>query len=371
MINKLALKRLTASDLTFFQWHFKHRNAGNQKAINLNAEVFRDQLYPSVEIVARDRQNKLGIDLWVAGPGAAKLVNLQRKIIKGTTYKNWRLDGEFIYNPEDQPNRFNVLVPGDIVLFGFEGELVPDTVTLVLVARTEEEDKSLFAKLDSLLDTRRMISLDADSLRELCERPPVSSRHPVWLLVTDEDFVDAGAGLAPAVERLLRRPRLARMSLENLRKARKVAEEIGRFGEELVNFYLKNCLSEGKITSYEWVSDFNAIAPHDFRIRRDESWEKLDVKATAGKFSREYHLSHSELKDMVYGGEIYHIGRVYKATSDGAKMRISNDLRGFGQTILEAFSSLPSGVTPDSVSVSPDEAMFGAEIPLPVPDDEG
>ena len=41
-----------------------------------------------------------------------------------------------------------------------------------------------------------------------------------------------------------------------------------------------------------------------------------------------------------------------------------------GQSILEAFSSLPSGVTPDGVLISPDEAMFGAEIVLPVPDDD-
>ena len=144
MISKLGLKRLTASDLTFFEWHFRHRNAGNQKAINLNADVFRDQLYPSVDVIARDRQNKLGVDLWIAGPGAAKPVNLQRKIIKGPTYKNWRLDGEFIYNPADEPDRFNILVPGDIALFGFEGELAPNTVTLVLVANTAEQDKSIF-----------------------------------------------------------------------------------------------------------------------------------------------------------------------------------------------------------------------------------
>ena len=40
MLKKLALKRLTASDLTFFEWHYRSRNAGNQKAINLNTDVF-------------------------------------------------------------------------------------------------------------------------------------------------------------------------------------------------------------------------------------------------------------------------------------------------------------------------------------------
>ena len=40
MLKKLAVKRLTASDLTFFVWHFRNQPAGNQKAINLNADVF-------------------------------------------------------------------------------------------------------------------------------------------------------------------------------------------------------------------------------------------------------------------------------------------------------------------------------------------
>ena len=133
MINKLAVKRLTASDLTFFEWHFRNAPAGNQKAINLNADVFSDQLYPSLDNIVRKRQYKLGIDLWIAGPAAAQPVNLQRKIIKGASYKNWRLDGEIVHNPEDQPDRFNVLVPGDIALLGLEGDLFPDTVSLVLL----------------------------------------------------------------------------------------------------------------------------------------------------------------------------------------------------------------------------------------------
>ncbi len=51
-MRKFALKRLTASDLTFFVWHFKNRNAGNQKAINLNADVFVGKLFPSLPEVA-------------------------------------------------------------------------------------------------------------------------------------------------------------------------------------------------------------------------------------------------------------------------------------------------------------------------------
>ena len=158
MISKLALKRLTASDLTFFEWHFRNRNAGNQKAINLNADVFTGELYPRLDIIVRERHNKVGIDLWIAGPGAAEPVNLQRKIIKGTRYKNWRLDGEFIYNPEDTPERFNLLQPGDLALIGFEGDLEPNTVTLVLVSKDAPQDQILFSRLDEFLSARRMIT---------------------------------------------------------------------------------------------------------------------------------------------------------------------------------------------------------------------
>ena len=370
MINKLALKRLTASDLTFFEWHFKHHNAGNQKAFNLNADVFKDQLYPSLDIIARDRQNKIGVDLWVAGPAAAKPINLQRKIIKGKTYKNWRLDGEFIYNPEEEPDRFNVLLPGDIVLFGFEGELAPDAVTLVLVAKTAEEDKLLFNELDSILGTHRMISLEADALRELCQRPPVSNTHPIWSLVADEDFVEAGSGMAQAMNRLLKRPRFRGLSREALRKARQVAEEIGRFGEELVDFHLKCRLDVGEITIYEWVSDSNAISPFDFRIQCGGVWEKLEIKTTSGKFGRAYHLPFSELQDMACGGETYRVARVYEVTPSGAKMRISNDLQDLAQAILKACSAFPPGIALDGVTITPDEAIFGSEIVLSIPDDD-
>src|SRR2546426_10861620 len=98
MKRKLCVKRLTDSDLTFFEWHFRNRNAGNQKAINLNADVFVEELFP----VLRDSappSGKLPIGLFIYGPGTGGELNLQRKIMKGAAYKNWRLNGEFVHNP--------------------------------------------------------------------------------------------------------------------------------------------------------------------------------------------------------------------------------------------------------------------------------
>ena len=53
-------------------------------------------------------------------------------------------------------------------------------------------------------------------------------------------------------------------------------------------------------------------------------------------------------------------------------MRYFHVLRAYGQSILDAFSSLPPGVTPNGVTIRPDEAMFGeeAEVTEPVDDEE-
>ncbi len=369
MSEKLALKRLTASDLTFFEWHFKNRNAGNQKAINLNADVFAGRLYPAVETVARQSQNKLGVDLWIGGPGAASPHNYQRKIIKGAAYKNWRLDGEVVYNPETDPERFNGLRPGDLALLGFDGDLVPNTMHLVLVAKSAPEDSELFTRLDELLADRRMAELQSNSLRELCEALSLPRSHPAWLLLAEEDLTEAALGQAPAIARLLTRPRPRRVSLEDLQTARRTAEELGRLGESLVDVHLEQRRAAGEIAEYEWTAEINAISPYDFRLRRDRTWEKLEVKTTAADFDREYHLPLSELREAVYAPETYRIARVYDATSSSAKMRISEDFRPFAHSILGAFSDLPAGVTPDGVSIVPDDQVFGEEIFLLGPSD--
>jgi len=363
-MNKLALKRLTASDLTFFEWHFKNRNAGNQKAINLNADVFTGQLYPALEIIARERHNKLGIDLWIAGPAAKEPINLQRKIIKGTAYKNWRLDGEFVHNSEDEPDRFNTLESGDIALFQFEGELVPDTITLILVSKIAPEDQVLFKRLDSTLGDRRMMAFSISALGGIFEDLPVPQSHPVWSVISDENLVEAAMGQAPAVDRLLSQPRPVRLSLEDLRKTRRAAEEIGQLGEVLVDFHLQGSLAAAEITNYEWVSAINAIAPYDFRVQCDSAWEKLEIKTTAGDFNREFYLSLNELREMAYGDEAYRIARVYKTSENGAKMRISQYLRAYGQLILGHFTALPEGVTPNGVTIAPDIRMFNGEVIL-------
>lgn len=368
MTGRLAIKRLTKSDLTFFEWHFRHRNAGNQKAINLNADVFKQKLFPMVDVVASESNDRLGVDLWIGGSAGAGIINLQRKIIKGSSYKNWRLDGEFIHDPEGDPGRFRILEPGDVVAFGFEGKLAPHTVTIILLAKAAPEDKPVLDQLDQLLDRRPMLEVTPDQLRAACRRASVADSHPISRLLTDEDIVEASVGIWPAVEQILRvRERI--VTPQDFQKGRESAEETGMLGEQLVARYLEDLCDAGGITDYEWTSSQNAIAPYDFHVCRDESWEKWEIKTTTGNFSRSYYLPRSELFAMAYGDEHYRVGRVYGADQKGARMRLSGDLTMLGREILNSCGGFPSGVEVNGVTVSPTEDQFGEDIALVPPDD--
>ena len=363
MFDRFALKRLTRSDLTFFEYLFRTLAAGNQKAINLNADVFIQELYPGL---SRESQSKMSIDLWIAGPNAATPFNLQRKIIKGLTYKNWRLDGELVHNPSDAPDRFNQLAAGDIALLAFEGTQQPRGLFLLLFQRGEE----LFDELSTLLgDSYSMVAVEGGSLGDLCHGCDVSASHPIWRVVDDEDVPEAAMGQAPALNRLRRKQR--KLTLDQLRKARQVAAETGRLGEELVDAYLTKLAKDGVVDEYEWVSDINAIAPYDFRVRRGETWYRLEVKTTRGVFEREYHLSLSELYEMASGDEEYRIGRVYGASVEGATMRVSTPQRENGRLIVDALSGLPNGVMADGVTIRPYGGDFEEAVDLtPPPDHE-
>ncbi len=57
MPDRLAIKRLTASDCTLFKGVFRTIGAGHQKSINLNADVLTGRLYPSLAPVAAMTNN--------------------------------------------------------------------------------------------------------------------------------------------------------------------------------------------------------------------------------------------------------------------------------------------------------------------------
>ncbi len=367
-MGKLAIKRLTDSDLTLFEWQFRNKNAGNQKSINLNADVFIDRLYSSLPETDVGRRGKITLDLFLYGPGHARAYNLQRKIIKGRAYKNWRLNGEYIPNPLDQLDRFNSLAAGDFVIFDFEGDLFPTAARAVFVAQNLPEDARLHAGIqDSGVGSMQAIDLAA--LWFIVHASGTSEAHPVYELLLDAAIEDASQGGLEGTSRLLGRNTGRRITRSELERARQRADDVGLAGEELMDAYFESRHSSKDVESHVWVADENAIAAFDFTVKlHGQPNSKVEVKSTSGKFTQILHLSVSQLIEIRDSADPYHIYRVYELDDRYAKLRIATDVRAFAEQVLDRFSQLPQGVTVDSISIRPETLPFGTEMIVDVPD---
>ncbi len=365
MPRKLAVKRLTASDLTFFEWHFKNRPAGKQKAINLNANIFIDQFYPALlDYIQTQANKKIPLDLSIYGPGVEDEYNLQRKIVKGNTYKNWRLNGEFVANPHENPERFNVLEAGDFVIFDFDGISVPVSAKAIFIAKKNLSDALLHDVIESFLGQSKMERLTLTDINKFISVSVVVSEHPINELVLDDALEDFAQGGNQGLQQLLSRPTSRRISLADLKKAKETAEANGRRGEEFVNAYLTYQKTLGNILDYLWKSQENPVSVYDFSVTLlDDSKVLIDVKSTGRDFSLPFHISLGELRCMAEAKR-YEIYRVFGMNQDRAKLRIVASVQSFASKILEVFKELPEGISPDSVSVKPSSLSFAEEIDI-------
>lgn len=116
----LALKRLTTSDLSFFEWHFRHNPDHRQKGINLNTDVFVKQFYPQAHTLFG---RVWPVFLTIHGPGEAPRLTPPGDHRRPVTYsnnKNWRLNGGTVDDPA-LPERFRPLANDDLALIRFRG----------------------------------------------------------------------------------------------------------------------------------------------------------------------------------------------------------------------------------------------------------
>jgi hypothetical protein len=362
-VSKLAIKRLTASDLTIFKWQFDN-SPSNQKSINLNADVFVDQLYPTLANTDPGRAGRLPLELFLYGPGYARAHNLTRKIIKGDSYKNWRLNGEYINNPDESPDRFNVLAPGDYAIIDFEGELFPNAARIVFVSAALPEDSRLHAGIrDSGNNSMRSTTIAELHLIAIASGTPES--HPVFELLLDSAIEDAALGGLAGTTKLLQRTTGRKLTRAALDRARQLADDIGRLGEEVIDLYFATLVEKGSIERYDWVANENAISPFDFRIHetKDNS-VKVEVKSTTGDFSQAFHVSIAQLLDMRDSSERFDLYRVYQLDEHRATVRVKRDMREFAARLLQVFESVPTGVTVDSISVRGESLTFDDEFTI-------
>ena len=117
-----------------------------------------------------------------------------------------------------------------------------------------------------------MLALDEGRIAQIVARAQLSEDHPLASFAITDDLQEAALGSAIAARRLLRRARTPNISVESFRRAREQADEIGRLGEELVAIHLSHQTELGIVSSFEWVSETNAVAPMDFRLLFDNGY---------------------------------------------------------------------------------------------------
>jgi Domain of unknown function (DUF3883) len=334
----------------------------------MDAAVFVRQLYPSLPEAALTLPGRrVPPDISIYGPGTAPMHNLQRKILKQE--KNWRLNGEYIDNPDDAPNRYNELREGDFAVFEFTGFPFPTAAKMVLVSKSNASDTELHRDLEKRFGQTSMVALTPQLLEEIIDFASPPKDHPIHEWAGADVIEEAAFGNALSIEKLLKRRQGRGLTPEELLVARASGERTGQLGEELIDVYFKTKKEGGDLLDYEWVSQTNAIAPYDFRVEwKGQRPMLLDVKSTRGEFNNPIHVSLGELVKSQKGPERYEIYRLYEVTDRSAKLRVSKNVSKSFKPILDAVADLPTGVCADGFSIAVDVLHFGDEIEIKLDD---
>ncbi len=370
MTRKLALKRLKASDLSFFQAYLNQFPQTKQNGFNLDQRVFEKILFPALaaEIDATPDRRALVV-LTLFGPGGAAPCQLAREVLKAQ--KNWRLNGEAIHNPRDDPTRFDSVAPEDIAIMEFSGSGMPTAIKVVLLSATHPADASTHAAFAEAFPGQSMSVITEVEIERVIGLAKTPVNHPIhdWL---DQDLLeDIGHGDPLATERLLRKRQGRGLTAAELSKAKANAERVGRDGEAFLAHYFETSFG-AELASFDWVADVNAVSPFDFKLTlKSSSIRHVDAKSTGGAFGNPLYLSMNEMRHALTSGIPYDLYRLYKVNDSGASLRIATNIAGKLEPIASCLTDLPTGVKVDSLSFNPDYFDFGAEeIAIQYTDDE-
>jgi hypothetical protein len=365
MADHIAIKRLTASDCTLFDAVFRTIGAGNQKSINLNADVLIDRLFPSLSSPGTTTEIEIALPMVVYGPAGNGAHTVTRKIIKNPTYKNWRLNGETIPGPAGDASRYDNVKPGDLAVMVFKGEASPIGMDLILISQVEPADTMLHGALSSLFGNKSMIAVTPTQIAAAASAAAVQETHPILIAAADPEMEaaleDAAQGGVEGTGKLLKNKGSRKISKADLTKAKVKAELIGQDGEGLLNGYLAALRASGQLANYKWTAMENAIAPFDFEITEIGGQRTLiDAKATNGPFENAIHLSLAEVIEAA-GAIPYRIYRLFELDEDGSKLRKSDDIGPLAQKLkLIHETHMPAGIRVDGFSVNTSALIWSA-----------
>jgi hypothetical protein len=356
-LRRIALKRLSASDLTFFASIFhKPGQRSKQKAINLNSDVFVDLFFPSL----KGHFEQLHFSLEVNGPSARASQSLSRKAVRSEGAKNWRLNGELIHDPADHPGCYDNLAEGDYAILAFEGTDKPEAATLLLIAAAE--DAALHDAINrhvTLSERQSMVALTAGVIAEIRAdtHDHYEGVHPL------EGFLESGSILEAVVGSSEEQVRVGtsngrgpKVSPGAIRRRSEEAARVGQRGEELFAEWLS---AEGHPEDdIAWVSQEYARAAFDFVLRR-ANWEPtagpllIDVKTTCASLDGPFHLSAAEAL-FAAAHPNYRIARIALREDEFGALLILDGLSELCTTLLKPMlSGLHDGVRIDSFELAP------------------
>lgn len=350
-----AIKRLRKSDLTFFDVQFRRLNSGNQKAINLNRNVFVDLLFPLAPARSAGSPLRFPCEVRIFGPGliSPPRIVMRKVIAAGGTQKNWRLNGETVAADQDapRPDRYDGLQENDLALFRFEGSEVPQAIDILLVSRADSQDALLFKSLDDILGSKRMKMLTEGDLLPLLDFCPES--HPIRELIDPEldlALIEAVQGSASALS-VVRKRGIRRTSHDALAEAKATAERIGRDGETLVAAFLNGQVAEQQLSQAIWESETNATHPYDFTVYEGLEPLEVEVKSTTGEHSRAMIFSQAEIEHAA-GNENFEVWRVSSLSADGGSIRRTKAMPDLARRILASMQPV-AGVSATGWSIAP------------------
>jgi hypothetical protein len=84
--------------------------------------------------------------------------------------------------------------------------------------------------------------------------------HPFHELTLDAELEDAALGGVRGTMTLRRRQTARPLTRDELQRARRIAEAVGRTGEEFVLQHLMRLKLANSILEFAWISDTNAVA---------------------------------------------------------------------------------------------------------------
>lgn len=373
---RYAVKLLTNSDLTLFESYFRLHSTSKQKGTNLNGDVLAGRLFPALSNdLTGSSEHPVTLDIY--GPNGAAILRVRRKIIKPEGGKNWRLNGKLVEAPTGEPERFNALEVGDLAVFGFDGDPLPASVSMVMLSGGSAVDGPILDYLRTTFGlaprSRSMVALSTVELAAV----PIPEGHPLKLLLPDParttDIIAAAEDDEEAQKRLNRKARSGAtrpVSAAELAAAKIRAQEIGRAGEALFCKHLEQQRNSGAITDFEWTADENATSAWDFAVtQRDGRKTLIDVKSTSGGFDGQIHISAGEL-EVAESAEDYLIARVFDLEeSSGPRLRMSEAITILAAEVRAQLAALPVGVRATKFEFRTDLLKWGEPMELSADDD--